>query len=162
MAKKIIVGAIAALVLITVALVFFYRTIQGEEWAERAAAKTTVLETTYMRTVDRVESFVGEKPYRIVFGQDADGRKGIAWVNGDTAHMEYESSGVTEQAVRERVMVQNPANEVLRIVPGVLNNTYLWEALYKRKEEGGGIRYYYGYYRFDNGEELDTWRMSER
>ncbi|GAA3405067.1 DUF5590 domain-containing protein [Paenibacillus hodogayensis] len=162
MVKKIAYGTVIGLVLIAAVLVFFYRTIHGEEWALEAAAKQTVTETTYMKTVDRVESFVGEKPYIIVFGQDPDGNKAIAWVNDGNAHMQYASTGVSEDDVRGVVEQANPDNEVLRIVPGVLNDNYVWEALYKRKEEDDRIRYYYGYYRFDNGAEIDTWRMTKR
>jgi uncharacterized protein YpmB len=160
-ARKITYSAILILVLMTVALVFFYRTIHDEEWAMRVAAEKTVTETTYMETIDRVETFIGEKEYRIVFGKDSDGREAIVWVDGNTAHLEYASSGVTEADVRQKVSEQNPANEIVRVMPGVLNGTYLWEVLYNRKEEEGS-RYYYGYYRFDNGAEIDTWRMSKR
>ncbi|MEF3301753.1 cell wall elongation regulator TseB-like domain-containing protein [Paenibacillus sp. GYB003] len=161
MAKKIGYGLAAALVLIAAALVLLYRTIHGEEWDKRADAVTTVTYSTYIRTVDRVETFVGDAPYRIVFGKDAEGRPAIAWVGDDGTHMEYESAGVSEAAIREKVMAQNADNDILRILPGVLDGTYVWEALYKRKEEDG-TRYYYGYYRFDNGAEIDTWRMTKR
>lgn len=147
--------------LLAAAFVFFYRTIHGEEWALDAAAKQTVTESTYIQKVNRVENFVGDVPYRIVFGEDADGKPAIAWVSDGSVHMEYASAGVSEADVREAVMKEHADNDILRVLPGVLNETYVWEALYKRKDEEG-IRYYYGYYRFDNGALIDTWRMTKR
>ncbi|PYI54871.1 DUF5590 domain-containing protein [Paenibacillus flagellatus] len=158
--KKIALGAAAVLVASVVALVIFYRTIHNEEWDMRSAAIATVTSSTYMKSVDRVESFVGEKAYMIAFGKDAEGKDAIAWVDGGEAHMEYADAGISEDEAKRKVTGQNPANEVLRALPGVLNGTYLWEVLYKRREDDGE-RYYYGYYRFDNGEELDTWRLSK-
>lgn len=161
MARKITYSAILLLVLITVALVFFYRTIHGEEWARREAAAKSVTEHTYMATIDRVESFVGEKPYMIVFGKDAVGKEAIYWVDGNNVHMEYASAGIAESDVRQKVSEQNGDNEIVRVLPGVLNGTYVWEVFYKRTEDDG-TRHYYGYYRFDNGAEIDTWRLSKR
>ncbi|MEF3308192.1 DUF5590 domain-containing protein [Paenibacillus sp. GYB004] len=159
MARKIALWSAAVLAVVTIVLVFFYRSIHEEEWAERLEAKSTVIASTYMRTVDRVERFVGEKPYMVVFGQDEEGREAIAWVNDGKAKMRYASTGITAEEARRKVEESNPDNEVLRVLPGVLNETYLWEVFYKRKDEEGS-RYYYSYYRFDNGEEIDTWRMS--
>lgn len=161
MARKLAFGSAAVVVLLVVAVALFYRSIHNGEWELRAAAESTVTSATYMRTIDRIESFVGDKPYMIAFGQDADGREAIAWVDGDQAHLEYTDAGISEEEVRQKVMSLNADNDVLRILPGVLNGTYVWEALYKRKDESGD-RYYYGYYRFDDGSEIDTWRMSKR
>ncbi|RKN72433.1 DUF5590 domain-containing protein [Paenibacillus ginsengarvi] len=158
MGKKIMYSLIAVLLLIVVALVFFYRTIHSAEWADRAAAIETVTASTYMRTIDKVENFVGEDSYRIVFGKDGEGKPAIAWVHEGEVHMEYETAGVTESWVREQVMKQQENNDILRVMPGVLNEAYVWEVLYKRKEDGMD-RYYYTYYRFDNGLEVDTWKM---
>lgn len=161
MAKKITYGVLAALVIATVALVFFYRAIHREQWELRDAAIKTVTDHTYMESIDRVESFVGEKPYMIVFGKVPVGKNAIFWVDGSSVHMEYETSGITEAEARQKVTELHPDNEVLRVMPGVLSNTYVWEVMYSRKEEDG-TRYYYGYYRFDNGSEIDTWRLSKR
>jgi len=159
MARKIALWSVAVLAVVTIVLVFFYRSIHEEEWAERLEAKSTVIASTYMRTVDRIERFVGDKPYMVVFGQDEEGREAIAWVNDGKAQMRYASTGITAEEAQRKVEESNPDNEVLRVLPGVLNETYLWEVFYKRKDEEGN-RYYYSYYRFDNGEEIDTWRMS--
>ncbi|MDF2724335.1 MAG: hypothetical protein K0Q59_4010 [Paenibacillus sp.] len=162
MAKKITYGAVLVVVIAIVTLVFFYRSIHGEQWAIRDAAIQTVTSQTYMATVDRVEPFIGEKPYMIVFGKDPDGQKAIAWVDGSNARMKYESSGVSEDDVRQTVMALNPDNDIKRVLPGILNDTYVWEVLYNREEQDGSTRYYYGYYRFDNGAEIDTWKLSKR
>lgn len=159
MARKIALWCAAVLAVVTIVLVFFYRSIHEEEWAERLEAKSTVIASTYMRKVDRIERFVGDKPYMVVFGQDEEGREAIAWVNDGKAQMRYASTGIKAEEAQRKVEESNPDNEVLRVLPGVLNETYLWEVFYKRKDEEGS-RYYYGYYRFDNGEEIDTWRMS--
>lgn len=161
MAKKIVWAAVIVLVVLASAFSLYYRSISAGEWKAKADAAATVTSATYIRTVDRVETFIGEKPYFIAFGKDAEGREAIAWVDGANVHMEYVSAGITEEQARQQVLQQNPANEVLRVMPGALNGVYLWEVFYKRKEDGG-VRYYYTYYRFDNGEEIDTWRLSKQ
>lgn len=161
MAKKIGLAAAAVLIVATAVLLMVYRNAHGQEWETRNAAIQTVTENTYMRTVDRVESFIGEKPYRIVFGKDPDGREAIVWVTDDSVHMEYISSGVSEQSVRQTVMGRQAENEILRVLPAELNGIYMWEVFYKRPE-GDATGYYYDYYRFSDGVLYDTWRLSKR
>lgn len=158
MAQKIRYVAIAATAVLIVVLILYFRAIYNDEWALRAAAKQAVTDATY---IDRVERFAGEKEYHILFGSDANGRQTISWTDGTASHTEYADAGISEEQVRQRVIARHPDNEPIRIVPGVLDGVYVWEAFYKRKEEDG-TRYFYDYYRFDNGAEIDTWRLSKR
>lgn len=158
---KIVFGSATVLILLVAAVVFLYRSLHGDEWKERNEAVATVTASTYMTVVDRVERFVGEKPYMIVIGKDGEGKEAIAWVDGHEIHMEYASSGIREADAREKVLGENPDSDILRVIPGVLDNTLLWEVFYKR-DEADGTRFLYDYYRFSDGEKLDTWRLSKR
>jgi uncharacterized protein YpmB len=162
--KKTIAGIIAGLVLVGVVLFRFYLAVQNEEWDSHALASQTVTQSTYIKQVTRVETFRGELPYTIVFGLDEAGQEGVAWVGEqpEDVHMEYlgNGGGMTEAAIREIVKQRGADVEIERILPGKLDDELVWEVFYKRKEEGGS-RFYYDYYRFMDGTEIDTWKLSK-
>ncbi len=160
--KKKIAGLVVGLVLIGVVLFRFYLAVQNDEWDAHALATETVTQNTYIKQVSRVETFRGEQPYTIVFGNDEAGQEAVAWVGGEEVHMEYlggTQGGVTEQVIRDKVLQRGEDVEIERVLPGKLNDEYVWEVFYKRTKEG---RYYYDYYRFSDGVEIDTWKLSKQ
>lgn len=161
--KKVLAGVIAALILLGILVSRFYIAVQTDEWEIQAKAAESVTQNTYISEVSRVESFRGEQPYTIVFGRDFAGREGVAWVGEQELHMEYfgEGGGVTEDVIRNKVSQKGTDVEIERVVPGKLDGEYVWEAFYRRKD-GTGTRYYYDYYRFSDGAEIDTWKLSKQ
>ncbi|WP_127588204.1 cell wall elongation regulator TseB-like domain-containing protein [Paenibacillus koleovorans] len=160
--KKIVAAAFGLVIILIVLLFRFYLGVQREEWDTYAAAAQTVTENTYLSSVQRIATFQGEATYKIVFGTDEEGREGVAWVGRDSVHMEYlggQDGGLTEAQIREKVLQKGADFEIERILPGILDGVYVWEAFYKRAEDGG-TRYYYDYYRFNDGAEIDTWKLS--
>src|SRR5690606_33387896 len=106
-------------------------------------------------------TFHGERPYSIVFGEDEEGQKAVAWVSDEEIHMEYlggPAGGITEAEVRDRVLKVGSDVVIKRILPGKLDDEYVWEVFYKREDEN---RYYYDYYRFHDGFKIDTWKLSK-
>lgn len=161
--KKIVASVIGGLILLGIVLTRFYIAVQNDEWTIQAKAAETVTQNTYISQVSRVESFHGELPYTIVFGQDADGKEAVAWVGEEELHMEYlgEGGGVTEEVIRNKVKMKSSDIVIERVLPGKLDGEYVWEVFYQRKDEGGK-RYYYDYYRFHDGSEIDTWKLSKQ
>jgi uncharacterized protein YpmB len=153
-------AAIGILASIAAAFCFFFWSVHDQEWSRRSMAAEAVTASTYMTNVERVETFVGDKTYSIVFGKDGEGKDAIAWVDleEETVHLEYAANGISEAEAREKVKAAHPESEILRATPGVWDGVYLWEVFYRLKEEDGS-RYYYDYYRFTDGEKIDTWRL---
>lgn len=161
--KKTLFGAVILLIALGYGVFRFYNSVQANEWNTHAKAAETVTQSTYMTHVDRVETFRGEQPYSIVFGTDSNGKEAIAWVGTDEkdVHMEYIADGTSEDDIRGKVLQRAPDAEIERILPGKLNGELVWEVFYKRRETDG-VRYYYDYYRFKDGTEIDTWKLSKK
>ena len=153
-------AAIGILASIAAAFFFFYWSVHDQEWSRRSMAAEAVTSATYMTVVERVETFVGDKTYSIVFGKDGEGKDAIAWFDPeeDTVHLEYVTNGITEDEARQKVKSAHPESEILRATPGVWDGVYLWEVFYRLDGEDGS-HYYYDYYRFSDGEKIDTWRL---
>ena len=161
MLKKVIWGCAIGLTVLIFLLVRFYRSVHEDVWMAEAEAVATVTSSKYVSEVSRVERFVGERLYMIVFGRDKAGNEAIVWVSGDEVHFEYAAEGVSAEEVRQKTLAKDPSNEILRVTPGKFENEYVWEVFYRR-DEGDGVRYYYDYYRFRDGAPLDTWRLTKQ
>jgi len=137
----------------------FYAGVQGEHWRDNAQAVNTAYEKSILAKAERVESFYGDEPMHVVFGEDKIGQPVIVWVTDSEVHAEMAGEAASEQQIRESMAAKDPALEVLRVLPGKLGGHYVWEVFYK-KEEAGGVRYFYDYYNFKDGSYLDTYRLS--
>lgn len=139
----------------------YYRFIQKPVWAEQSAARQIALQETAMVQADKAAVFHGENVYRIVFGKDAEARRMIVWVGEDaeTVHAAYEDEGISSRQVIEVWRARYPKAKLLHAVPGVYHDRYVWEIFYRMKEDQG-MRYYYDYYLFEDGEKLLTLTMA--
>jgi uncharacterized protein YpmB len=106
-----------------------------------------------------VDSFYGDEPFQIVYGEDKIGQKVVVWVSGHEVHTEMAAEGFTEDQVRETMFKKDPGFEILRIMPGKKAGDYVWEVFYKKKDDSG-TRYFYDYYTFSSGTYIDTYRLS--
>lgn len=158
--KKTMAILFVILISVLFLIIWFYNSIESNHWREETRAKEAVLRETDLVKIDRVETFHGEKAMSIVFGENQEGNSMIVWVTKDEVHPEYTADGVTGQAMKEKVLQEKPNSEILRIVPGTYNGQYAWEVFYKVREKDGK-RHYYDYYRFQDGEWLDTYRLSK-
>ncbi|PZE21907.1 DUF5590 domain-containing protein [Paenibacillus xerothermodurans] len=155
----------AAAVVITSLLLFFsirfVNSVQEDEWKIQRTAVLTAYEKTILTKVNKVERFVGEKPYTVIQGEDKIGHKMIVWVGEDSLHTQMASEGLAVENVEPLVLARQPGAEVLRSTPGILNGMFVWEVFYNvSSEESGDDRYYYDYYNFKDGSHIDTYRLS--
>lgn len=157
---RIALTTIAIVVTLFFFLQFFYRHVQAGAWSEQDAAVRTAYEQTILASAERVEPFVGDKPYEIVFGADKLGQPVIVWVGEGDVHTEYVADGTSKEAIEHKLRELNPQATLMRLVPGKLLDEYAWEAFFKQKEDDGVTRYYYKYFRFSDGELLDTYYLS--
>lgn len=157
--KKIIGGALLAVFALLLGLYIFADSIIAKEWDDKKEAVLKAYQESMLVKAERVEPFVGAEPYIIVYGEDKLGKKMIVWVSDTETHSEYESAGVSSDSVRDKLMAQDPSTDIIRITPGKLENDYVWEAYYERKQADGKTGHFYDYYRFSDGGHIDTYRL---
>lgn len=157
--KKVIAGALLAVVIILSGLYIFTDSIISGEWKDKEQAVLRAYKETPLVEALRAESFVGEEPYIIVFGLDKLGKPMIAWVSESAVQSKYETEGVSREAVEELVRAGNPEAQIIRITPGVFEEELVWEVYSSREQADGKSGHYYDYYRFADGELLDTYRL---
>ena len=156
--RKWLLIAAAVILAIAAAAVWFYLSARsGFEAAERQAVQAALEQSSLVR-VDRLSHYAGDEPYVIVFGSDAEDQPLIVWVGGGEVHEEKAADGVSENDIRALLAARVGTAEVIRLTPGVWQGMRVWEAFYKT-EEADGFRYYYDYYRFSDGELLETYRL---
>lgn len=152
-------GAVAALIVLAFLTFRAVDAVISKEWDDKQKAVQTAYRQTMMAKADRVEPFVGERPYQIVYGEDELGQRMIAWIGEGDVHAAYASEGVSADDIRAKLKQLDPTVEIFRITPGKLADDYVWEAYYKRMENDAEERYY-GYYRFSDGEHIDTYHLT--
>ncbi|GIP32433.1 DUF5590 domain-containing protein [Paenibacillus sp. J2TS4] len=157
--KRIVWGSIAAVILILFIAFRFYQAIQADLKQDKEHAVAVALQETRMEQVNRVEPFIGDKPYMVVYGLSDREEEMIVWVNEDEVLTKFGREGVDLETVRDKTAAKNPQLQILRVSAGKLQDVLVWEVFYKQKEEEGE-RHYYDYYRFTDGELLDTYRMT--
>lgn len=137
---------------------FAYQSIMNSEWKARNQALHWAYELTDLRQSEQVEFFAFAESYIVVSGKDEEGRDMIVWVGDEIIHQEYTDNGIGRNNIRIAVNEANPNNQIIRITPGKYKNDWAWEVHYER-EEAGGVRQYYDFYRFTDGELLNTLTM---
>lgn len=157
--KVYIYGVLITIVVLIVALYKFVDTIIQGEWDEKKAAVEKAYQETMLAKAVRVEPYVGDTPYMIVYGEDRIGKPMIVWVSETAVYSEYEENGIGADDVASKLKQTDPATEIIRITPGRLSEDLVWEAYYKRELEGKA-HHFYDYYRFSDGSHLDTYQLS--
>lgn len=137
----------------------FYDTIQAPHWAALANAKQQATERLELREVRSVERFIGDQPYSVVFGTDANGEDVIVWIWADGSHAERQDAGLSREEVQSLAASENPAKRFLRLTPGKLGEEYVWEVYYSL-DTPDGPRKFYDFYRFSDGTKLETYRLT--
>lgn len=159
MKKIVCVIGFLGLTLILVLTNWLYHSVQSKHNKEQQQAINEALAKTELVTVEQVDPFIGEDALMIVYGKDQEGKQLIVWVGKNEIHAEYSLDGISKQQVEVKVLKQKPKADLIRIIPGKLKDDYIWEAYYK-EEEKDGTRYYYSYYKFADGQPIDTYKLS--
>lgn len=156
----LIIGALVAGCLF---LVFrTYYGIHAELWQENRQIVQAVYDDPdhpIMVKTTRVETFIGEDKIKIVRGEDAEGRSIIVWMGEQHQYAAYEDEGVSEAELTVNWQQSDPDKKLLRIMPGYVNNRYVWEIFYKKQVDGKEL-YYYDYYQFADGSHVATYLLT--
>jgi uncharacterized protein YpmB len=150
---------IAVLSLCLFGLTQFFQSIQTDEWSEETVAVQTAYQKTIMAKATKVDTFVGAQTFKIVYGEDAIGQQLIVWVGEKEIHTEYTADGLQDKDLRIQFAKREPSAKLLRILPGKLNDSYIWELFYQKKADSSNQNYYYDYLSFKDGALIDTYNL---
>lgn len=147
------------LVAVILFIIWFYIAIQRPLWLQREQARNLILNETDIVTLESIHPFIEEKKYFVASGKDENGQPMVVWLSDDDIYAAYIADNFPPALVRQRLLEEEPDAIIIRLVPGVYHEERAWEVFYK-KEEAGGTRHYYTYYRFLDGEKLETYQLA--
>ncbi|WP_342551667.1 DUF5590 domain-containing protein [Paenibacillus sp. FSL R7-0652] len=164
--KKWIWISLLILVLILFGLQRYYVYVTQDQRKEEALAVQAAQDQLGITSPDELRKYVwGEKNgsdniYWTMTAKNKDNQNVMVWVKFDNnnqpvqgaagVHSELIQNGMSETQIRSRFSSEVPGGEIKRIMPGVVNNIYVWQVYYK-----DGTHNYYRFYRFSNGEQVD-------
>lgn len=158
---KIAVITVFAAAVLCIGMIFAFRAVTQHEWDVQRMAVQTAYKKTILAKVMKVERFVGDKSYTVIYGEDKIGQPVYVWVADDEIRTEMGSAGWNADQAEAMLMSKHPQADVLRVMLGIQDGQPVWEVFYKMKtEEASSDQYFYEYYTFKGGQSLDTWRLS--
>lgn len=153
--------SIAAAAVLCIGMIFAFRTVTEKEWDVQRLAVQTAYEKTLLAKAIKVERFVSDKSYIVIYGEDKIGQPVYVWVSDDDIRTEMGSAGMNADQAKELVKAKHPQADVLRTMLGIQDGRPVWEVFYKMKPDGmSHVQYFYDFYSFKDGQPIDTWRLS--
>jgi uncharacterized protein YpmB len=137
----------------------FYITVQQKHWQEQAATAAEARTRAHVTNVTDVEPFYGDIPMSIIFGDNEQGQKVIVWMSENDVHTELADTGLNKEQALALFQQRQPGAKPLRIMPGKIQDQYVWEVFYK-KTGSKGTQYFYDYYRFKDGVPVDMYNLN--
>lgn len=161
MNKKWIVIILSVIVLIMLGLHLFYRNVQSDLWSAEDRASRAAIEANNLTKVTHVSRSVWDQVLYIVDGVNDQNQHMIVWVDkdGHSLHAELASAGVTKEQVEGKLVSRMPNAHIISSVPSIWqDNTYAWQVFYSVKTDSE-TRYYYVFYKFQDGSLLITYTL---
>ncbi|WP_211231471.1 DUF5590 domain-containing protein [Paenibacillus harenae] len=136
----------------------YFREIQMPKWSADREAEELAIEAGNLAEVEEVYHHIWDKESWIVKGLDQEGRQVFVWLADDEQpEIIHASDGFAQKKLKDAFEISKPQANIKRIQPGLLQNTRVWEIFYS--VEGSPDRYYYEFYRFDNGQFLEEYKL---
>lgn len=150
--------AISCIVLIWAGL-SFYHYIDRAYASELAKAKQIALSKSVLVQIDKVKQFSGEESFFVFKGIDVLKQPVWVWVdlNGET-YTQFANPELDIPQIEQKVKKMNPKVDILRVVPGKIDQAWAWEVLSQDQQSG---RLVYFYFNFQTGELLKTYRLTK-
>ena|GEM_PF-260056 len=138
----------------------WYRSIHAEVWAEEREAAQRASEAAQLTEIDRIDKHVWNTTTWIVQGRDTADQQLMVWLHDDKVEIIGAADGITEEDLKRQLASDHPEQQIVRIMPGLLNGVKAWEVYYS--VEGSPRRFFYSFYRFDNGQFITTYNLPNR
>lgn len=132
---------------------------QQGKWDSEAAAITRAKQESNLVQVDKVWKSVWDKVVWVVQGSNEQGQQTMVWLEeGKQPQKSQLSEGMSEDAITAIIHQELPNITIKRLVPGIYNNTLVWQLFYKQQEH-----YIYRFYDFHSGKPLaDEYTLPNR
>lgn len=155
---KPVIWAAVIVVAAGIGLVKYYQAVQRDYWSDRHEVLERALAETPLENAEAVEPIHGEREAFVLFGTDGDGRELIVIVS-DEVRFVYADEGVSRNAVEVFWRQKHEDGKVIHTLPVLRGGDIVWEVFSLRPTDKGD-RYFYDYYRFADGEWLETLTLS--
>jgi uncharacterized protein YpmB len=111
--------------------------------------------------VESAVKFVWDDIVWVVRGNREDGSDLYVWAFADRIETVDAGGAYNVGRLRQDVLREFPDASIIRIRPGYAEGRRIWEVYYSRKEQGV-TRHYYGFYAFEDGSPIETYRLPAR
>ncbi|MFM9282151.1 cell wall elongation regulator TseB-like domain-containing protein [Paenibacillus jiagnxiensis] len=163
--KTMIAYGVFIFILLLIAMYLYYSFVTQGPKQEESTAILKAKQTAGLVATDKTWKNVWANTYWVVEGTDAENRKMMVWVpfqsikdgqdipqqGTEGVHSELLQNGVSEEQMRTAITSANPDLEIVRLLPGVFNEEYVWQLFYKINNS-----YYYQFYKFADGSPVGT------
>ncbi|MCR2802971.1 hypothetical protein [Paenibacillus soyae] len=162
--KRWLIIAAAALITLLVWFGLYFHDIQKPQWTLERNMSQAAIQTGDISEVDELFMHVWESKTWIAEGEDENGRRSYVFLTGEGEPLfTVEAEDVmTEEDVRARFEAENanePEIDMIRLQPGLLRESPVWEVYYSLIRDGVR-RYYYQFYSFDRDADLiETYKL---
>ncbi|MDQ8735409.1 DUF5590 domain-containing protein [Paenibacillus sp. LHD-38] len=148
------------LLLLTVGFIYFNE-IQNPQWAAIKAAKKQAIEAAELTKVEKVYHHTWNKETWIIEGINKEDENVFVWLAEEKLpEVTKASEGISAQDLKATFKSKQPKAVVKRIQPGLLEGQRVWEIYYSDGENPA--HYHYDFYRFDNGNFIDSYKLPSR
>ncbi|AGA57941.1 MAG: hypothetical protein C6W55_06905 [Thermobacillus sp.] len=111
--------------------------------------------------VESAVKFVWDDIVWIIRGEREDGADLYVWAFADRIESVHGEEAYDVERLRQDVLRAFPDASIIRIRPGYAEGRRIWEVYYSR-EESDVKRHYYGFYAFEDGRPIETYRLPAR
>ncbi|MBD2869700.1 cell wall elongation regulator TseB-like domain-containing protein [Paenibacillus arenilitoris] len=157
-AQRWVFVIVASLLLLGTAIGIYFRDIQMPRWSAERDAEARAVEAADLAEVEQVYHHIWNKESWVVKGVDANSDEVFVWLAEENEPMTLKASeGISASELRSAFALGKPQADIKRMQPGLLNDTPVWEIFYRIA--GSPDRYYYDFYRFDDGTFIDEYKL---
>ncbi|SFS80652.1 DUF5590 domain-containing protein [Paenibacillus sp. BC26] len=151
----------ALIILILVALNWYYRSVQSPVWREEQAAEAEAKDRGSLSSVDSSYHYVWDEPVWIVKGKDHNGDATYVWLKQNESITLRADEGLAKADIKERFLLGKPDADISHLKLGLFGGQPVWEIFYSR-DQAGVTNHYYEFYRFRDGVFLITYKLPAR
>lgn len=157
MKKWVIIGLVTFLLFITGLFVYFINeAIQAGSNVDENYINVAIKQTPLVE-INKAEHYYGTEHLIILFGKDEAEEEMVVWINEDLSMLRHAwlKESVGKEKIAQLVLANYDVEKEIHIIPGIENDFFVWEALYRTKQG----EYLYTYFDFFTGELLRSIKL---
>jgi len=157
--KKLLVFFVVFCLLIIIPITYFYSIWTKEDNEIQLMKNKVIQEVTILKYIDEEHYFTGERELYVFIGRDHLGNEVFIWTNSkEKTQFRYLEHKISEKEIRNLALNKKNDIKILRITPGIINNTkFIYEVLFEDK----GGRLGYQYYSLIDGNFIKMYRLGK-